>query len=475
MSFVSLRQLVAVAATVASSLLVPMAAATQLPDFTALVERQGAAVVNISTRQARAERPQMPQPFPGIDESDPMFDFFRRFIPKQPEFPGADLDSQSLGSGFIISADGYILTNAHVVEEAEEILVRLADKREYPAQVIGADVRSDVALIKIEARGLPAVTLGDPDKLKVGEWVLAIGSPFGFDQSVTAGIVSAKGRSLPDESFVSFIQTDVAINPGNSGGPLFNLKGEVVGVNSQIYSRTGGYMGLSFAIPIDLAMDVQDQLRTKGRVQRGRIGVAIQEVTRQLADSFGLPRAVGAIVNSVEVDGPAARAGVLQGDVILSFGGREVDSSNDLPRIVASVQPGSVVAVDVFRGGAPLSVRVTVGEWQDPKEKPVAGAPTRLLPSPNRLGLVLLLPTPAQRRERGIDAGLIVDRAQGAAVRAEIRPGDLILALVIGGRQVTLNSTEEFNRLVGDVRVGQQVTLLVRRGDASSYVSLSAE
>ncbi len=475
MSFVSLRQLVAVAATVASSLLVPMAAATQLPDFTALVERQGAAVVNISTRQARAERPQMPQPFPGIDESDPMFDFFRRFIPKRPEFPGADPDNPSLGSGFIISADGYILTNAHVVEEAEEILVRLADKREYPAQVIGADVRSDVALIKIEASGLPAVTLGDPDKLKVGEWVLAIGSPFGFEQSVTAGIVSAKGRALPDESFVSFIQTDVAINPGNSGGPLFNLKGEVVGVNSQIYSRTGGYMGVSFAIPIDLAMGVQEQLRSKGRVQRGRIGVAIQEVTRQLADSFGLPRAAGAIVSSVELDGPAARAGVLQGDVILRFGGREVDASSDLPRIVAAVEPGSLVAVDVFRGGAPLSVQVTVGEWQDPKEAPVAGAPTRLLPAPNRLGLVLTLPTPAQRRERGIDAGLIVDRAQGAAARAEIRPGDLVLALVIGGRQLTLSSTAEFNRLVGGVQPGQQVTLLVRRGDASSYVSLSAE
>ncbi|EPZ16030.1 hypothetical protein M622_02320 [Thauera terpenica 58Eu] len=475
MSFVSLRQLVAVAATVASSLLVPMAAATQLPDFTALVERQGAAVVNISTRQARAERPQMPQPFPGIDESDPMFDFFRRFIPKRPEFPGADPDNPSLGSGFIISADGYILTNAHVVEEAEEILVRLADKREYPAQVIGADVRSDVALIKIEASGLPAVTLGDPDKLKVGEWVLAIGSPFGFEQSVTAGIVSAKGRALPDESFVSFIQTDVAINPGNSGGPLFNLKGEVVGVNSQIYSRTGGYMGVSFAIPIDLAMGVQEQLRSKGRVQRGRIGVAIQEVTRQLADSFGLPRAAGAIVSSVELDGPAARAGVLQGDVILRFGGREVDASSDLPRIVAAVEPGSLVAVDVFRGGAPLSVQVTVGEWQDPKEAPVAGAPTRLLPAPNRLGLVLTLPTPAQRRERGIDAGLIVERAQGAAARAEIRPGDLVLALVIGGRQLTLSSTAEFNRLVGGVQPGQQVTLLVRRGDASSFVSLSAE
>ena len=304
---------------------------------------------------------------------------------------------------------------------------------------------------------------------------MAIGSPFGFEQSVTAGIVSAKGRALPDESFVSFIQTDVAINPGNSGGPLFNLKGEVVGVNSQIYSRTGGYMGVSFAIPIDLAMGVQEQLRSKGRVQRGRIGVAIQEVTRQLADSFGLPRAAGAIVSSVELDGPAARAGVLQGDVILRFGGREVDASSDLPRIVAAVEPGSLVAVDVFRGGAPLSVQVTVGEWQDPKEAPVAGAPTRLLPAPNRLGLVLTLPTPAQRRERGIDAGLIVERAQGAAARAEIRPGDLVLALVIGGRQLMLSSTEEFNRLVGDIRVGQQVTLLVRRGDASSYVSLSAE
>ncbi len=474
MNFFALRQVVAGAAVAVSFLFVPVVAA-QLPDFTPLVERQGAAVVNISTRQARAERPQMRRPVPGIDESDPMFDFFRRYVPKQPEFPGADPDNPSLGSGFIISADGYILTNAHVVEEAEEILVRLADKREYPAQVIGADVRSDVALIKIEASGLPSVTLGDPDQLKVGEWVLAIGSPFGFDQSVTAGIVSAKGRALPDESFVAFIQTDVAINPGNSGGPLFNLKGEVVGVNSQIYSRTGGYMGLSFAIPIDLAMDVQDQLRSKGRVQRGRIGVAIQEVTRQLADSFGLPRAAGAIVSTVEVDGPAARAGVLQGDVILRFGGREVDASSDLPRIVAAVEPGALVAVDVFRGGAPMSVQVTVGEWQDPKATPAAGAPIRLLAAPNRLGLVLVRPTPVQRRERGIDAGLVVDRAQGAAARAEIRPGDLILALVIGGRQLMLSSTEEFNRLVGDIRVGQQVTLLVRRGDASSYVSLSAE
>lgn len=475
MSFVFLRPVFAAAAAAASFLLVPVATATSLPDFTVLVEKQGAAVVNISTRQTRPEQPQLPQSFPGIDESDPMFDFFRRFIPKRPEFPGADPDNQSLGSGFIISVDGYILTNAHVVEEAEEILVRLADKREYPAKVVGADVRSDVALIKIEASDLQVVTLGDPDKLKVGEWVLAIGSPFGFDQSVTAGIVSAKGRSLPDESFVSFIQTDVAINPGNSGGPLFNLKGEVVGVNSQIYSRTGGYMGLSFAIPIDLAMDVQDQLRSKGRVQRGRIGVAIQEVTRHLADSFGMPRAAGALVSFVEADGPAAGAGVLQGDVILRFGGREVEASSDLPRIVASVQPGSKVVFEVFRAGAPLVLEVKVGEWQDPKETPAPGAIPRLLASPNRLGLVLSVPTPAQRRERGIDAGLIVDRAQGAAARAEIRQGDLILALVIAGRQVKLTSTEEFNRLVGDTQVGQQVTLLVKRGDATSYVSLTAE
>ena len=340
--------------------------------------------------------------------------------------------------------------------------------------MIGVDVRSDVALIKIEASGLPQVTLGDPDRLKVGEWVVAIGSPFGFDQSVTAGIVSAKGRSLPDENFVPFIQTDVAINPGNSGGPLFNLRGEVVGINSQIYSRTGGFMGLSFAIPIDLVMDVQNQLRTKGRVQRGRIGVAIQEITRDLADGFGLPRAQGALVSSVEPDGPAARAGLLQGDVILRFSGKTVDVSSDLPRIVAGVQPGSAAAVEVFRNGAPMTLEVTVGEWQDPKEAPVAGAAPRTLPAPNKLGMVLSAPTAAQRRERDMDEGLIVERVQGVAARAEIRPGDAILALVIAGKQSRLSSIEEFNRLVGGIQVDQQVTLLVKRGDATSYVSVRA-
>jgi serine protease Do len=293
-----------------------------LPDFTRLVASQGAAVVNISATQAAAQPQKQPFRLPELDESDPMFEFFRKFIPRMPEYPGAEPDDKSLGSGFIISADGYILTNAHVVEAAESIVVRLADKREFDATVIGADARSDVALIRIEAKALPHVVLGDPEALAVGEWVLAIGSPFGFEQSVTAGIVSAKGRSLPDENFVPFIQTDVAINPGNSGGPLFNLRGEVVGINSQIYSRTGGFMGLSFAIPIDVAMDVQQQLREKGRVERGRIGVSIQEVTRDLADSFGLPRPAGALVSSVEAGGPAALGGIVQGDVIVRFNER---------------------------------------------------------------------------------------------------------------------------------------------------------
>lgn len=454
------------------ALWLPAAIAASLPDFTALVERQGAAVVNISTTQERSERAQLP--FPNLDESDPMFDFFRKFIPKHPEFPGSDPDNQSLGSGFIISDDGYILTNAHVVEEAEEILVRLADKREFSARVIGADVRSDVALIKIEATGLPRVTQGDPERLKVGEWVVAIGSPFGFDQSVTAGIVSAKGRSLPDENFVPFIQTDVAINPGNSGGPLFNLRGEVVGINSQIYSRTGGFMGLSFAIPIDVAMDVQRQLRTKGRVQRGRIGVAIQEVTRDLADGFGLPRASGALVSSVEPDSPAAQGGIQQGDVIVRFAGREVGASNDLPRIVAAVQPGTSVPVDVYRSGTLQNLKLTVGEWQDPKQPAVSANGSRSAVAPNRLGLVLAPPTAAQRRDQGLSEGLVVQRSQGAAARAEVRQGDVVLAAVVSGRQVRLNSVADFDRFVGGLEAGQQVTLLVRRGEATSYVSLRA-
>src|SRR5712692_7262995 len=315
-----------------------LAAQAQLPDFTRLVEDQGNAVVNISTTQAVRRTAALPQ-VPGMEDEE-VLEFFRRFIPRQPgpgqpgPGPAPRPESRSLGSGFIISQDGYVLTNAHVVESADEITVKFTDKREFKAKVIGADKRTDIALIKIDATGLPAVRFGDPTKLKVGEWVVAIGSPFGFENTVTAGIVSAKGRSLPQENFVPFIQTDVAINPGNSGGPLFNMRGEVVGINSQIYSRTGGFMGLSFAIPIDVALDVQRQLKEKGRVSRGRFGVVIQEVTRDLATSFGLDRARGALVNSVEEGSAADKAGVEATDIILSFDGKAVESSSDLPRIV---------------------------------------------------------------------------------------------------------------------------------------------
>lgn len=449
---------------------VASAAGVTLPDFTQLVERQGRAVVNISTTQTRAPSQ---AGVPGLDENDPMFDFFRRFIPRHQDGPRLDPDNRSLGSGFIISADGYILTNAHVVDEAEEILVRLADKREFRATVVGADLRSDIALIKIEAAALPRVVLGDPARLKVGEWVVAIGSPFGFDQTVTAGIVSAKGRSLPDENFVPFIQTDVAINPGNSGGPLFNLQGEVVGINSQIYSRTGGFMGLSFAIPIDVAMDVQQQLRNAGRVQRGRIGVAIQEVSRDLADSFGLKRAAGALVSAVEPNGPAAKAGVEQGDVIVRFDGKLVDNSSDLPRIVASSRPGAKVPMQVARNGTQRDLMVSVGEWQDPAAE--RKTPTKGQAAPNRLGLVLQMPTPAQRKEIGEQEGLVVERVQGPAARAELQQGDVVMAIVTGGKQSRLKSLDEFNRLVGSIKEGQQVTLLVRRGEAASYVGLRAD
>src|SRR6266850_1466943 len=328
-----------------------------LPDFTRLVEDQGNAVVNISTTQAVRRTGALPQ-VPGMEDEE-VLEFFRRFIPRQPgpgqpgpgqgQGPAPRSESRSLGSGFIISQDGYVLTNAHVVEGADEITVKFTDKREFKAKVIGADKRTDIALIKIDATGLPAVRFGDPAKLKVGEWVVAIGSPFGFENTVTAGIVSAKGRSLPQENFVPFIQTDVAINPGNSGGPLFNMRGEVVGINSQIYSRTGGFMGLSFAIPIDVALDVQKQLKEKGRVARGRIGVVIQEVTRDLATSFGLDKPRGALVNSVEKGSPADKAGIEATDIILSFDGKQVDASSDLPRIVGSTRPGSTSTVEVWR------------------------------------------------------------------------------------------------------------------------------
>jgi serine protease Do len=402
-----------------------------LPDFSELAEKQGQAVVNISTTQVMRGQAQM-MPFP-FDENDPAFEFFKRFIPRPPS--GAtprEFENKSLGSGFIISSDGYILTNAHVVDGADEVTVRLTDKREFKAKTIGADKRTDVALIKIEATNLPAVKLADPAQLKVGEWVVAIGSPFGFDNSVTAGIVSAKGRSLPQENYVPFIQTDVAINPGNSGGPLFNMRGEVVGINSQIYSRSGGYMGVSFAIPIDVAMEVQNQLRASGKVSRGRLGVVIQEVSKELADSLGLSKPMGAVVNAVENGGPADKAGLEAGDVILKFDGKTINSSADLPRLVGASRPGTRSVVQVWRKGSLRDVAVTVGEMQEEK---VAGARQSRGAKPpeqvaNRLGLVVSELTAEQKRELKMTSGLLIDEVRGAGVRADLRSGDIIIAVI---------------------------------------------
>lgn len=444
----------------------------QLPDFADLAEKQAAAVVNISTTQViRGQRFGHAFPF---DEDDPAFEFFRRFaphglpgVPSQPR----EFEHRSLGSGFIISADGYVLTNAHVVDGAHEVVVKLADKRELKAKVVGADKRTDVALLKIEAQGLPTVRLGDPDRLRVGEWVVAIGSPFGFESTVTAGIVSAKGRSLPQENFVPFIQTDVAINPGNSGGPLFNMKGEVIGVNSQIYSRTGGFMGLSFAIPIDVAMEIQSQLRVDGKVSRGRIGVAIQEVTRELADSFGLGAVRGALVASVEKDSPADKAGLEAGDVILVFNGRTVEQSSDLPRIVGNTKPGTKVVVQVWRGGAARTLNVTVGEMPDepPGRMARRGKPAEPAPA-NRLGLVLSEPTAEQKRQLGIRNGLVVEEVREG--RGELRQGDIILAIIQRGAQTELRSVDQLNDLLGKQGRGASVTLLIRRGDSQTFVTI---
>ena len=434
-------------------LLLPAAGLAQvqgLPDFTELVEKQGPAVVNVSTTSTARDGPQSPVP-----EDDPFYDFFRRFGPPQPR----EYETRSLGSGFIISADGTILTNAHVVDAADEVTVKLSDKREFKAKVIGSDKRTDVAVIKIEATGLPVVRIGDPEKLKVGEWVLAIGSPFGFESTVTAGIVSAKGRSLPQESFVPFLQTDVAINPGNSGGPLFNLRGEVVGINSQIYSRTGGFMGLSFAIPIDVATDVANQLKTTGKVRRGRIGVTIQEITRELAESFKLPKPAGALVTSVEKGSPADRAGVQVSDVIVKFDGKTVTSSVDLPRIVAQTRPGSKVAMELWRNGASREVSVTVGEIPDDR---VAQRPGRKESGKSgntigRLGLTLSELTAEQRRELNISGGLLIEDAQGPALKAGIRRGDVLLAV----NNQDVKSVEQLTQLMGQFEKARSVALLI--------------
>ncbi|QVL45308.1 MAG: DegQ family serine endoprotease [Methylophilaceae bacterium] len=449
--------------------------AANLPDFTVLAEKQGPAVVNISITQVMRGNNQMP--FPGMPYDEHLQEFFKRFgIPGMPGMPGApnqgqEYKSQSLGSGFIISQDGYILTNAHVINAADEVLVKLSDKREFKAKIIGADKRTDIALIKIDAKNLPKVTIGDPSKLKVGEWVAAIGSPFGLENTMTAGIVSAVGRALPQENYVPFIQTDVAINPGNSGGPLFNLAGEVVGVNSQIYSRSGGSMGLSFSIPIDVAVGISNQLKTSGRISRGWLGVAIQELTKELADSFGMKDTVGALIAGVEKGGPAEKGGLEPGDVIVQFDGKPVQTSNDLPRIVGMTEPGKSVNVDVLRKGSKKTLRIKVGEMPSEEIEISQNNTPSTEAATNKIGLTLTALTAEQKKKLNGKNGLLVTASTGAAAEAGIRRGDVILGLNNSETQ----SVDQFNKQINAVRAGKTVAVLVQRGDSTLYVPIKVK
>ncbi|HYN76231.1 MAG TPA: DegQ family serine endoprotease [Lamprocystis sp. (in: g-proteobacteria)] len=448
-----------------------------LPQFTALVSQNGPAVVNISSKQGLSPTKRGPgNTFPELPQDSPLQDFFRRFFGDQGdsgEVPEDDDQARSLGSGFIVSPDGYVLTNAHVVDGAEEIIVRTSDRREFVATPIGADKRSDIALLKLDATGLPTVRIGSAKDLLVGEWVLAIGSPFGFEHSATAGIVSAKGRSLPSENYVPFIQTDVAINPGNSGGPLFNLDGEVIGVNSQIYSRTGGFMGLSFAIPIDEAMDVFEQIRTKGRVSRGWLGVLIQDVTRDLAPTFGLPQPRGALVAQVLPDSPAATAGVTAGDVILTYNGKDLPTSSALPPLVGTSAVGEAARLEVLRKGLPLKLEVKIAELPDDEDgsddRNGSGADAAEGPV-NRLGLAVADLRPEEREKLGIEqGGVIVDRVkEGSAAQAGLAADDVILML--DNQAVT--DLAGFNRIVDALEPGRSTAVLIQRGDGRMFYAL---
>lgn len=446
------------------------AAPSNLPDFASLVQANGPAVVNISTTQT-VKQSAMPPGMPDLPEGSPFNDFFRRYFGEGGGVP-EQFDSKSLGSGFIISSDGYILTAAHVVENAKEIVVKLTDRREFVAKAVGADRRSDVALLKIDAVNLPKVNIGDPTKLRVGEWVLAIGSPFGFENSATAGIVSAKGRSLPTESYVPFIQTDVAINPGNSGGPLFNLNGEVVGINSQIYSRTGGFMGLSFSVPIDMAVQISKQLKANGKVKRGWIGVTIQDVTRELAQSFGMTKPHGALISDILPNGPAAKSELKVGDVVVEYEGQTIDLSSDLPPRVGLTAPGSRVKLGIIRGGKPQQVWITIGEL--PEENQLADRENPPSKNQNKsvLGLSLNDLTPAQRKQYGVPHGVVVsDIRPGPALRAGVRPGDVILE--IDGKPAKNVAT--FEHLVKQAPRGRPVPILIKRGSGSLFLAVPLE
>ena len=445
----------------------------QLPDFTEIAERMSPSVVNIRTIERRSGANAGPgQTDPNIEE------FFRRFgipMPNRPGprggpgGPGSEDDEQQrqrgVGSGFIITADGFILTNAHVVDGADEVIVTLTARRELKARIIGADRRTDVAVVKIDAAGLPAVKIGDVGRLKVGEWVLAIGSPFGLENTVTAGIVSAKQRDTGD--YLNFIQTDVAINPGNSGGPLLNLRGEVVGINSQIYSRSGGFQGISFAIPIDDAMRVADQLRTAGRVIRGRIGVTIAPVTRDVAESIGLGKPAGALVQSVEKDGPADKAGVEAGDIIVKVDGKTVERSGDLPRLVGATKPGTQATLQVFRRGSTRELKVTVAEFEpDRSQRRAAAEPGDSAPGvKSPIGLTVSDLTEAQKRELRVRGGVRIEAVEGVAARAGLREGDVILSL----DNTEITDARQFGTVAARVEKARAVSVLVRRGEWTNY------
>jgi len=444
-------------------------AQAQLPDFTSLVDSASPAVVNISTKQKVPVRG-AGAAMPDLEGLPPIFrEFFERSIPGMPGGPdrGQQREAQSLGSGFIISEDGYILTNNHVVADAHEIIVRLPDRSELEAKLVGADPRTDVAVLKVEGKGLPTVRLGDSNKLKVGEWVLAIGSPFGFDHTVTAGIVSATGRNLPNESYVPFIQTDVAINPGNSGGPLFNLDGEVVGINSQIFTRSGGFMGLSFAIPIDVAMDVANQLRADGKVSRGWLGVVIQEVNKDLAESFGLDRPAGALVAQVMDGGPGAKGGLRVGDVILSLDDKPIVMSADLPHLVGAVKPGTKVKLGIVRDGKRETLNIVVGALPEDGDA-VASADAGAQKSNNRLGVKVAELTSEQKRNLDVSGGVVITEVlNGPAAMIGLRPGDVITHL----NNQAIDSTKTFTRVAEQLPKNRSVSMRVLRQGRASFIT----
>jgi serine protease Do len=467
------------------------ASSRTLPDFTDLVETVGPSVVNIRTIEKAAakpvagngqnnEGPNSGGPNSGSPSDEEMQELFRRFFgmpppgrpgtpgqPRQPNRPQQQPEDQprGVGSGFILTTDGFIMTNAHVVDGADQVIVTLTDKREFTARIIGADKRTDVAVVKIEASGLPPVKIGDPNRLKVGEWVMAIGSPFGLENTVTAGIVSAKGRETGD--YLPFIQTDVAINPGNSGGPLINMRGEVVGINSQIYSRSGGFMGISFAIPIDEAVQVSTQLRATGRVQRGRLGVGIGDVGKDVAESLGLGKPQGALVSNVEPGSPAQKAGLEAGDIILKFDGKKIEKSSDLPRAVGGTKPGTVSTVTVFRRGTTKDFPITVGEFEADKTAQSKTVPEKAAP-PNAaqmLGLTVSDLSDAMKKELNLKGGVRVDAVAEPAVKAGIREGDVVIQIA----NTEVADVKAFTQLITRLDKSKPINVLLRRGEWAQY------